>query len=509
MKAVLDLTKSIKNKDFYSNQFTTRGTKKNILFVSPQLTSKHLYKFILPFFAFYNKEIHPAITDLSKFDPFKQIVDLSATLNQTEILWANYIVFPFTTQDLSKKYGLYEAIREINPLAKIVFCVDFNYYEIPKEHPYSELFTFDNIKEQVEKNVLMSDLVLVTNIALHRYLIGKFTELNNEKYKLNTKVTFGCVPYLIDEEIVLQNIEFESHKPEAVISKEIFKKIAEVAEEIKKEDLKSNKEKAIRVNSKKPAPKKLNTKTKKITGKKRGRKPKNQPKEEVIEQPIPVEEKETTTPITEQVANTEIKEPVVPVPPIQPVEIVKVALPKNYRIGIICSPTNYSDIKYFNDQFQLINDKFGDQVSLIFIGYDYDEDKEKILEGVNFEYLKQMSIIHYFKQLLNLKLDLVIVPTQKNIFNVTSENINKYLECSLIKIPLYANDIFPYNAIMVDKRNGFLYKEKTDFVDYLERILTNPDLMKVVAEQSKIDCMQNYTYNDINIKRMSDVYDLD
>ena len=495
MKAVLDLTKAIKDKEYYATQFVGGGTDKNILFVSPQLTSKHLYKFILPFFSFYTDEIHPAITDLSKFNPFEQIVNLSTTLSQTEIIWANFIVFPFTTQDLAKQYGLYEAIREVNPMAKIVFCVDFNYYEIPKEHPYKDLFEHNAIKEQVERNILKADLVLVTNIQLHGYLLQKFQGFIKDKYlNVSTKVTFGCVPYLIDEQIVFQNIEFESHKPEAVINKEIFKKVAEVAEELKKEDLKNNEEKAIRVNSKKATPKKATPKTKIVRGKKnkkaepakRGRKSKE---EEIPE--VPIQEK--------------AEEPVVPVVAPEP---PKILLPKKYRIGIICSPTNYADIKDFNDQFQLINDRFGEQVSLIFIGYDYEEDKHKILDGVNFEYVKQISIIHYFKQLLSLELDMVVIPIQKNNFNITSENINKYLECSLLKIPLFVHDIFPYNAIIVDKRNGFLHKEKANFIEELEHILKNPDLIKVVGEQSKKDCLENYTYTVNNIKIMSDVYEL-
>ena len=183
MKAVLDLTKAIKNKGYYDDQFKSSGTEKNILFVSPQLTSKHLYEFILPFFSFYNKKINTAITDLSKYNPFEQIVTLDTTLTSVEIQWANYIVFPFTTMELTKQYGLYDAIREVNPNCKIVFFVDFNFYELPPTHPHKELFTFENIINNVEMNVLMSDLCLVSNLQLKGYLHQKFNSLAQTKYK--------------------------------------------------------------------------------------------------------------------------------------------------------------------------------------------------------------------------------------------------------------------------------------------------------------------------------------
>jgi hypothetical protein len=190
----------------------------------------------LPFFSFFNKKVSTAITDLSKYNPFEQIVQLDTTLTRTEILWANYIVFPFTTMDLTKQYGLYEAIREVNPNCKIVFFVDFNYYTLPADHPHKELFDFPNIIDSTEKNILMADLCLVSNLNLQMFLVQKFTELVHSKYKSieHIPVMFNAIPYLIDDKIVLQNVEFEANKPEPVINKDLFKKVAEVAEEIKK-----------------------------------------------------------------------------------------------------------------------------------------------------------------------------------------------------------------------------------------------------------------------------------
>ena len=103
MKSVLDLTKAITDGQFYKEQFDEFGTEKNILFLEPQLTSRHLYKFILPYFCFYNEKVYTAITGLDKYDPYRQIVGIETRISQPEILWANYIVIPFTTMDLSVK----------------------------------------------------------------------------------------------------------------------------------------------------------------------------------------------------------------------------------------------------------------------------------------------------------------------------------------------------------------------------------------------------------------------
>ncbi|MBK7362910.1 MAG: hypothetical protein IPJ01_11480 [Micavibrio sp.] len=493
MKAVLDLTKAIKNKTYYNEQFDGSGTDKNILFISPQLTSKHLYKFILPFFSFYNNRIHTAITDLSKYNPFEQIVQLDTTITQTEILWANYIVFPFTTMDLTKQNGLYDAIREVNPNCKIVFFVDFNYYSLPEGHPHKELFNFHQIIDVTEKNILMSDLCLVSNLNLQAFLVSKFTELVKDKYKSieHIPVMFNAIPYLIDEKIVLQNVEFEANKPEPVINKDLFKKVAEVAEEIKKEDLSNNKEKAKKIANSKPSPKKKYEKTKKVVSK-RGRKKKEEPIKEVKN---PIEQ--ITVPNGTDITNTAIE---------VEKEINIIPLPRKYRIGIICSPNNYTDIKVYNDEFRKINEMYGDNVTLIFIGYDYKEDKNKILDGVNFEYTEQVSIIQYFKQLQSLELDLIFVPLDRSLYNVTSENVNKYLESGLFNIPLLVDDMFPYNQIILNERNGFLYKTKQNFITELSKILNNPDLLKVVSMEVRKDVLRSYTYSDSNIQVISSIY---
>lgn len=487
MKSVLDLTKAITDGDYYREQFQDIA-EKNILFVEPQLTSKHLYKFILPFFSFYNEKVFTAITGLTKYDPFRQIVQLESTLNQKEILWANYIVFPFTTMDLSKENGLYEAIREVNPNCKIVFFVDFNYYELPDNHPHNELFTFKNIIENVELNILMSDFCFTNNIYLRGYLLKKFTQLVETKYSEMEyiPVNFGSVPYLIDEQIVLQNVEFESHKPEPVIKKQIFEKLASVAEEIKAEDVKKKAGRKKKVADAADMPKKVAPKTTKVEATKRGRKPKVKPEEQKIDEVKPEEQQ-----------SAEVVES-------KPVD--KISLPKKYRIGVICSPTNHGDIVHYREHFQIINESFGDDVSLIFIGYDKQADKNDILNGVTYEYVKEVSIIHYFKQLQSLNLDMVFIPLVKSIYNITSENINKYLECGLFQIPVLVDDMFPYNQIILNQRNGFLYKGRDAFVKELESILQNPDLIKSVSEQCRKDVLQSYTYNDRNIQIISAIY---
>lgn len=237
--------------------------------------------------------------------------------------------------------------------------------------------------------------------------------------------------------------------------------------------MKKNKEKAKKLSSKKAQPKKTNVKTKKVTSKSKTEKKTNDTKDEI---------------------KTEVE-----------VKVPK-ELPNKIRLGIICSPSNKKDIAHYNAEFQKINEIYGDNVTLIFIGYDLDDDKENILQGVNYEYVKEVSIIHYFKQLQSIELDLAFVPLERNLFNATSENINKYLECGIFSIPIISEDIFPYSQLITNTRNGFLYKGKENFISELEKAVSNPQLLKTIGNEARRDVISNYSFNDKNINVISSIY---
>jgi glycosyltransferase involved in cell wall biosynthesis len=103
-------------------------------------------------------------------------------------------------------------------------------------------------------------------------------------------------------------------------------------------------------------------------------------------------------------------------------------------------------------------------------------------------------------------LDFVFIPLRKNNFNISSESINKYLECGLLKIPIMVDDMFPYNQLIVNQRNGYLYKNKENFISELESILKNPDLLKNVSEDCRKDVIKNYTYNSATMEVMNSIY---
>ena len=53
MKSVADVYVQLQNKEFFDNQFKEIHWNKNVLFINPQLSGRHFYKYILPYISMY------------------------------------------------------------------------------------------------------------------------------------------------------------------------------------------------------------------------------------------------------------------------------------------------------------------------------------------------------------------------------------------------------------------------------------------------------------------------
>jgi hypothetical protein len=177
------------------------------------------------------------------------------------------------------------------------------------------------------------------------------------------------------------------------------------------------------------------------------------------------------------------------------------------KIGIIANGINDEDILYYNQQLRLINEVYKEKIRIIVLGYKEENDRLNMLQGVIFEYVKPVSIIHYFKQLAMMKIDLLFIPLINNKYNATSENYNKYLEASLFKIPLIAPDIYPYNKVIINEVNGFIFGQRENFIPYLKNLLSKKiNLIKICGENAQNDVFKNFNYSKQNIEYLSSIF---
>ncbi len=289
MKNIFDLKHAISNKEYLSSQFSEeKKREKNIVFVNPQLSDKHLYKMLLPVCWFKDKKESPiatAITGLSAFNTESQLFGEGEWNQLTDdmIRWATTIVLPFTVQPLVM--DLYARIRNINPKVIIVYNVDFNFYELSEKHPYRYIFEEETVIDAVEDNMYHCDVIMVSNFALQDYLHRVFQELLENKYKdtprraYTESLKIEWQQLYTDEAIVMSNVDYVIQKSISSTSKnggEFLNKLSEVADkQLKKESKGKVKEKKAykgRVTNDTKLKKQIKKSTEKENGKTRRKK---------------------------------------------------------------------------------------------------------------------------------------------------------------------------------------------------------------------------------------------
>lgn len=400
MKEVLDLFKESTDPEFIQGQLLKVHDNKNVFFINPQLNGRHFYKYLLPYIAMY--EFHQwgtAVSSVDKYKPNKEYEQSKIPLNSPQILWADYIVFPFTTQFLPE---IYQRLKSINPQVNIVYHVDFNYYKLSKKHVLYEKFHSEQAISDIEDNIFYSDLTIVTNPKLSEILLDKFSnELTKEKYKgIRTNLEICCQPLFIDMPVIMENIELD---------------IPELPEE----------------------------------------------------------------------------------------EIAPL------RIGIIATNYTWEDIDSYKKLLKEAQDKLGDKVKFIVMGFDgidHVTEKSCFPEGFEFQHIPPCTVIHYFKQLRNLQLDMLFIPLRQNEYNISSENYNKYLEASLFEIPVMVYDIHPYNELIKNGHTGILLQKKKEFIERLEHFEKNREDLKRIGKNAHQLVMDNFTYNEQNILILDKIY---
>jgi hypothetical protein len=174
MKILSDLYKKIRETAYYRGQFSDQNDKQKILFLDPIMTDFDWYTCLIPYFAIpENENVDTALTGLYRYSELDR--KPQTVLSALEIKWANYIVVPFT---LEKFYGpgeLFDSIKKVNPEIKIIFTVEFDFYEIRPDH-YLLLDNpdkKDEIIERIEGNCRAADRLIVMNDKLNDKLIGK------------------------------------------------------------------------------------------------------------------------------------------------------------------------------------------------------------------------------------------------------------------------------------------------------------------------------------------------
>lgn len=148
----------------------------------------------------------------------------------------------------------------------------------------------------------------------------------------------------------------------------------------------------------------------------------------------------------------------------------------SFKLGIVANGYNWADIAEILPQLVAAKAAHGNKVIFYIFGYVDSEESAVALEGLECYVVKPVSIIHWLKCLEQCKLNGMIIPMRKILFNATSENLNKFLESGLLGVPVIAPQMPPYSDVIVDQNNGFLYSSLDHLGKVIDLVVTDPVL---------------------------------
>ncbi|WP_271769099.1 glycosyltransferase [Aquimarina algiphila] len=155
MKKVRELLKKSEIKEGLAIEKSSTDTVR-LLYVSPLLNSDGYYRMILPYLELGSVDgFETRVTSVTKWDFAKTFTIGTDTLQEEEIRWADYIIFPMLTGNYTY---LFQAIRVLNPNVYLVMDITRQIHNIPKSHPDHQVFKKEE-QDQLLQNLILMDMI--------------------------------------------------------------------------------------------------------------------------------------------------------------------------------------------------------------------------------------------------------------------------------------------------------------------------------------------------------------
>lgn len=157
------------------------------------------------------------------------------------------------------------------------------------------------------------------------------------------------------------------------------------------------------------------------------------------------------------------------------------------RIGWVGSGSHRADTPVVNEVFDKILKKYPN-VEIHLCGFVSNDSNRGNRE---FHHKGTMSYAPFPQFLADLDLDIAVAPLIDTKFNRSKSNI-KWLESSMLEIPMVLSKIPPYQGTVKHEKTGFLAKGTHEWVKYLSMLIESKELREKIGKEAKKEVLENY-----------------
>jgi len=156
------------------------------------------------------------------------------------------------------------------------------------------------------------------------------------------------------------------------------------------------------------------------------------------------------------------------------------------RIGWIASGSHFVDTPIIQPVMDELMAKYPN-VEFHFAGMTWDETKDKGF----FHHVGVRDYMKFPRWYAKQGWDIAIAPLKDTKFNQAKSNI-KWLEASMLELPIVASDVKPYHCIKHGK-TGYLARNSQDFIKYLTILIEDEQKRREIGQNAKKEVLENWT----------------
>ena len=151
------------------------------------------------------------------------------------------------------------------------------------------------------------------------------------------------------------------------------------------------------------------------------------------------------------------------------------------------------------DPFLDIFEYYKDREDILSIMFGYLPDEWMQFKPDKMMYIPMCNRKYYEGVLVSLAAHVAIIPLVDIQFNSCKSAI-KYYEMTLAGIPSIVQDVSPYKDVIENNYNGFIARNKNDWIYYCDVLLNDERLWEIMIERAMRNVLENYSW-DVPNKR--------
>jgi glycosyltransferase involved in cell wall biosynthesis len=168
------------------------------------------------------------------------------------------------------------------------------------------------------------------------------------------------------------------------------------------------------------------------------------------------------------------------------------------RIGFAGSPNHTGDIRLIKNAVLRLLEKYGNKIEFYFWGPELDW--FKYTKNIILDDILWVTVDKFPQELANRQFDIAVAPLKDNNFNRAKSNL-RFLENSMLRIPVVASDIDDYGRTIKTGKTGYLCKTEDEWVDCLSKLIDSEKLRKEIGDNA-----YKFVTKEYNIKNIAKDY---